>query len=306
MRPLPSPNGIEEPIQEYGRPRALLSDIIFAAGLKIYSTISTRRFCSDLREAHAKGYVSKALSYNCVIDYLGYETLTPYLRQLIEVSSLPLKGIEEDFAADSSGFSTGQFTRWFNAKYTKAGDADMHDWLKAHVMCGVKTHIITGVEISDRHEHDYNFFEPLVKTTARNFKLKEVSADKAYSGLSNLRLVVDNGAQPFIPFKSHATAHHWRAHKDKTGVWARLFHFFKYHEEEFYAHYHKRSNSETVFSMVKSKFGERLRSKTRTAQVNELLLKFLCHNLCVIVQSIFELGIEPTFWQETEETLRVD
>lgn len=296
--------GIEEPIQEYGRPRAPLADVIFAAAFKIYSTVSTRRFYSDLREAQAKGYVSKALSYNCVIDYLGYEALTPYLKQLIEVSSLPLKGIEEDFAVDSSGFGTGQFTRWFNAKYTKAGDADMHDWLKAHIMVGVKTHVITSVEVSDRHEHDYGFFEPLVKSTAQNFKMREVSADKAYSGLSNLRLVVDNGAQPFIPFKKHTTEKHWRAYKDKTGLWARMFHFFKYHEEEFYEHYHKRSNNETVFSMIKSKFGERLRSKTRTAQVNELLLKVLCHNLCVIVQSIFELGIEPAFWQE--ETLRVD
>ena len=290
--------GIDDPIYEHGRPRTPLADVIFAAAFKIYSTVSCRRFCTDLKEAHAKGYLSKAPSYNSVLDYFGYEALTPYLMQLIEVSSLPLKGIEEDFAVDSSGFGTGQFTRWFNAKYTKAGDADMHDWLKAHVMCGVKTHIITSVEISDRHEHDYGFFEPLVKSTAQNFKMREVSADKAYSGLSNLRLVVDNGAQPFIPFKKHATDKHWRSYKDKSGLWGRMFHFFKYHEEEFYEHYHKRSNSETVFSMIKSKFGERLRSKTRPAQINEVLLKMLCHNLCVIVQSIFELGIDPVFWKE--------
>lgn len=290
--------GIEEPIYEYGRPRASLSDIIFAAALKIYSTISTRRFCTDLREAHEKGYLSKAPSYNSVLDYFGYEALTPYLKQLVEVSGLPMKGIEEDFAVDSSGFSTGQFTRWFNAKYTKSGDADMHDWLKLHIMVGVKTHIITSVEVSDRHDNDYGFFEPLVKQTAQNFKAREISADKAYIGLSNLRLVVDNGAQPFIPFKKGATAHHWRSYKDKSGLWTRMFHFFKYHEEEFYESYHKRSNVETAFSMIKSKFGERLRSKTRTAQVNEVLLKVLCHNLCVIVQSIFELGVEPTFWQD--------
>jgi transposase len=290
--------GVDDPIQDYGRPRTPLSDVIFAAALKIYSMMSTRRFCTDLREAKEKGYLSKAPSYNSVLDYFGYEALTPYLKQLIEISSLPLKGIEEDFAVDSSGFGTGQFTRWFNAKYTKDGDADMHDWLKAHIMVGVKTHIITSVEVSDRHDNDYGFFEPLVKSTVQNFKMREISADKAYSGLSNLRLVVDNGAQPFIPFKKNATATHWRAYKDKTGLWSRLFHFFKYHEEEFYEHYHKRSNNETVFSMVKAKFGERLRSKTRTAQVNEVLLKMLCHNLCVIVQAMYELNLEPTFWQE--------
>jgi transposase len=287
--------GIEDPAQDYGRPRTPLADVIFAAALKIYSTVSCRRFCSDLREAHAKGFLSRQPSYNSVLDYFGYEALTPYLKQLIQVSSLPLKGVEEDFAVDSSGFGTGQFTRWFNAKYTKAGDADMHDWLKAHIMVGVSTHVVTAVEVSDRHDHDYGFFDPLVESTAQNFKMREVSADKAYSGASALRLVINKEATPYIPFKKHATSKHWR---DKSGVWARMFHFFKYNEEEFYKHYHKRSNVETTFSMIKGKFGERLRSKTRTAQINEVLLKILCHNLCVIVQAIFELGIEPAFWND--------
>jgi transposase len=293
--------GIEEPMYEWGRPRTPLADVIYAAALKVFSTVSMRRFCSDLQEAHAKGYLSKAPSYNSVLDYFGYEALTPYLKQLVEVSSLPLKGMEEDFAVDSSGFGTGNYSRWQGVKYGNA--EDWRDWLKLHVMVGVKTHIITSVEISDRDEHDYAYFEPLVKQTAQNFQMREVSADKAYCGISNLRLVVDNGAQPFIPFKRCANEKHW---KDKSGLWTRLFHFFKYHEDEFYEHYHKRSNNETVFSMIKSKFGERLRSKTRTAQVNELLLKVVCHNLCVIVQAIFELGIEPTFWQESENTFRVE
>ncbi len=33
--------------------------------------------------------------------------------------------------------------------------------------------------------------------------------------------------------------------------------------------YHKRSNVETVYSMVKSKFAERLKSKSEKAQINE-------------------------------------
>jgi transposase len=285
--------GVEDPVCEYGRPRTPLSDVIFAAALKVYSTVSTRRFCSDLQDARDKGYISKAPSYNSVLDYFGYEALTLYLKQLVEVSSLPLKGMESDFAVDSSGFGTGNYSRWVGVKYGK--DEDWRDWLKLHVMVGVRTHIITSVEISDRDAHDYAYFEPLVKQTAKNFKMREVSADKAYSGISNLRLVVDNNAQPFIPFKRCAKEKHW---KDKTGLWTRLLHFFKYHEGEFYEHYHKRSNNETVFAMIKARFGERLRSKTRTAQVNELLLKVLCHNLCVIVHSVLEMGIEPTFWRD--------
>ncbi len=48
--------------------------------------------------------------------------------------------------------------------------------------------------------------------------------------------------------------------------------------------------------MIKRKFGAPVRSKTPVAQVNEVLCKVICHNLCVLVESIYELGIKPTFW----------
>lgn len=67
------------------------------------------------------------------------------------------------------------------------------------------------------------------------------------------------------------------------------------------ARYHQRSNIESTFSMIKRKFGDSLRTRTDTAMVNEVLCKVLCHNLCVIVQTIFELGIEPVFWTERKE-----
>ena len=44
--------------------------------------------------------------------------------------------------------------------------------------------------------------------------------------------------------------------------------------------YHRRSNIESAFSMVKQKFGDSCRSKTDTAMKNETLCKLLAHNLC--------------------------
>ncbi len=60
--------------------------------------------------------------------------------------------------------------------------------------------------------------------------------------------------------------------------------------------YHKRSNVESTFSMIKAKFGDALRSKTERAQINEALCKVLCHNICCLIQSMFELGLKPKFY----------
>jgi hypothetical protein len=50
--------------------------------------------------------------------------------------------------------------------------------------------------------------------------------------------------------------------------------------------------------MIKTKFGDALRSKTRTAQINEALCKVLCHNICCLIESMYELNLRPKFWKE--------
>jgi transposase len=290
--------GIDEPVQTFGRPRATLADVIFGLVFRTYSTLSGRRFMSDMRDAKQRGYLSKIPSYNSMFDYLQTKTLKPYLIHLISVSSLPLKSVETVFAVDSSGFSTCRFTRWFDVKYGK--DEDWREWIKVHLMCGVKTHIVTSVEVSEAYANDSPYFQPFVDETVRNgFKLQEVSADKAYLSADNLKTVVKHGGKPYIPFKSNSLP-------DQNGeLWKKLYHYYNLRRDEFLQHYHKRSNSESVFSMIKAKFGERLRCKTETAQLNEALCKVLAHNLCCVIQSMYELGIEPTFRTENDVVRKV-
>jgi hypothetical protein len=56
-----------------------------------------------------------------------------------------------------------------------------------------------------------------------------------------------------------------------------------------------------MFSMLNAKFGDSLRSKTDTAMVNEALCKILCHNICCLIQSHYELGVEAPFWGKEAE-----
>ncbi len=79
-----------------------------------------------------------------------------------------------------------------------------------------------------------------------------------------------------------------------------MYFYYTYNQSWFMQQYHKRSNVETTFHMIKSKFGDSLRSKTTTAQINEALCKVLCHNLCCLIQSMFELNIKPEFWSSLE------
>jgi transposase len=285
--------GIEEPIQTFGRPRIPLAEVVFANTYKVFSTVSGRRFTCDLRAAQAKGYITKTPHYTSLSRYLENPMLTPFLKQLIEESSLPLQAVESDFAVDSSGFSTCRFAHWVKAKYTEPKLMEKHEWIKVHLMCGVKTNIVTSVEVTESNANDCPQFAGLVKATARNFTMAQVSADKAYLSSDNLQTVVDNNAMPFIPFKSNSTTS-----KNHSAIWKRMFHWYSFNQSHFMASYHKRSNVETTFHMIKTKFGDRLRSKTRTAQINEALCKVLAHNLCCLIQSIYELGIEPTFWEE--------
>lgn len=60
-------------------------------------------------------------------------------------------------------------------------------------------------------------------------------------------------------------------------------------------HYHKRSNVETTFSMIKLRLGEFLKCKDFQAQRNELMMKFICHNICCLIQESFEHGISIDF-----------
>jgi len=283
-------SGVDEPIQTWGRPRHSMADMIFAVAYKTYSTVSARRFMSDLREAHIKRYIARVPCYNSMINYLEMEELTPYLKSLIERSALPLKAIESDFAVDGSGFSSSKYTSWYSAKYGK--EMEGHDWIKVHLMCGVKTNIVTSVEISGAYSHDTKFFAPLVNSTAKRFEIAEVSADKAYSNRANLAVVENKGAKPYIDFRKNAKP------DGKNDAWNRLYHTYSLNREDFQRHYHKRSNVESTFHMVKAKFGGALRSKTFTAQANEALCKVLCHNLCVLIQSSYELGIDMSFWAE--------
>lgn len=120
--------------------------------------------------------------------------------------------------------------------------------------------------------------------------MREISGDKAYLSRKNLETASELGAIPYIVFKKNS-----KSRSRGSEIWHKMKLYFDKHYDEFMMHYHKRSNAETIFHMIKRKFGQHLNSKTETGQINEILCKALCHNICVLIQEMFELGINPEF-----------
>ncbi len=289
-------DNVEQPEYKFGRPNLPISEMIFNSALKVYSTFSLRRFMSDVKIAKEFGLIENEPTYMSVSNYMNKPEMTPILENLITLSSLPLKETDTSFAVDSSGFSTSRYARWFDYKWGK--ERKYKVWLKAHINAGTKTNIITSVKVTEGTENDSPQLAELVRKTAENFTIKEQSGDKAYNSRANLKVIDEVGGVAFIPFKKNVSGK-----RGTLGLWGKMYHYFLYKHDEFLEHYHARSNVETTFHMIKAKFGGAIRSKNKTAQYNELLLKVLCHNICVVIQEVNELGIKSEFILEQTKEL---
>ncbi|HMJ78585.1 MAG TPA: transposase [Iamia sp.] len=273
-----------------GRPRLPLADMVYSIVARSYVGVSSRRFVTDMRDAADRGDIDHPGSFQSLLRYTKDPALTPVLAALVGLSALPLRTLETRFAVDSSGFGTTNTRTWFSTKHGR--EMRVRDWRKAHAMIGVDTHIVTAVEVTPSNVNDSPMLPRLAHQTAASFTIAEVSADKAYLSHDNVDVIDRLGATPYIPFKSNSVA---PIDAPDGSPWARMWHLYSYRQDEFLAAYHQRSNVETVFSMVKAKFGDGLRSRTETGQDNEVYAKFIAHNLCVLIQSFYELGIDAEF-----------
>ncbi|MCX6020627.1 MAG: transposase, partial [Chloroflexi bacterium] len=146
----------------------------------------------DLDTALEKGYISQVPHFSTLFRYLEGADLTPILNTLIGLAVAPPAAVESAVAADSSGFSTSRFDRWYDEKYGR--QRSQQQWVKAHIMVGVKTNGVSAAVVTGRDSNDSPHLPGLVTVTGERFKMAEVSADKAYLGQKNLAAITNAGA----------------------------------------------------------------------------------------------------------------
>ena len=279
---------IRQPAYTFGRPKGNLGDNIFAMVFKTYSTFSGRRFATDMNWALEKGFIENRVPYNTMFDYFKKPELTQILSQMVTLTSLPLRTAETKFNIDSTGFGTSNFQRWYSFKHGK--EICPRRWVKCHFVNGTKSNIITSVKITTENDNDCPQLPELANKTAENFDMEELSGDKAYLSKDNFELVNSLGGTFYVPFKSNSKG------SGNGMIWKKMYHYFMLNNDDYLKHYHNRSNAESTVNMLKSKFGDSVRSKLWTAQVNEVLCKIIAHNICCVIQEMNELGIKEDFF----------
>jgi hypothetical protein len=286
---------VPPPYKGHGRPCLPLADKLFSAATRFLTKCSGKRVESDLRGCKRDGLIEVVPHFNTVFRVLGEPATTPILQTLIGRSAMPFIPIETRFAIDSTGFATDTYSAYRDIRWGK--DRVKRQVVKAHGCFGVNTCIATGVRVNN--DHDAQMWGPLLDDTAAlGFTIKEVLGDAAYWARHTPVSAEKHGARPFIDYIEGRT-------EKGPGAYQRMYAAFMFRNAEHKEVYRFRVKSETGHSMIKTKYGGEVASRPTkdkpdevysTTRVNEILLKYLLHNVAVGVRAIHTLGFDGDFW----------
>jgi hypothetical protein len=273
-----------------GRPPVPMADQLFCALQKVHSKFGGRTSDGDREVAVERGLIKRAPRWDVTSRTLCAPETTPRLMELLTWSALPFRHVEDRAAIDSSGFRTTTFHQYRKEKYDPTRK---NVWIKGNALVGVRTGIIISAEVTESTAHDFPFFELLLRRARSvGWDLKEVLADKGYQGRRNFEVAQELGIAAIIPFKKNQTGE-----SKGCAAYHKMFLFFTYHREKFEEHYRDRQMVEVTWNSIKARLDETIKSRSYHARVNELLCKFIIHNLTVTIRAMAELDLVPDFLQ---------
>lgn len=254
-----------------------------------FPNLSTRRARSLLLFLNKFKIINvKIPCFKTLSNYRENNLLQIILDSLIEESSKPLSIIEHDFATDATGIKTKLFSSWYSIRCQK--EITKRDHLTVHITTGVKSNIVTALNVEIKSGKDNEIFREHVDKTIKNFHAEEFSGDGRYWCKDNCKKVVEVGAKPYFKVWKN-----WSGKSRGCMPWKLMNLEFKNNPEEYGKHYHKRSDVESTNHSKKSLHGNSVYSRLPSARINEETLRWINHNINVLNRAKHEWNIIPKF-----------
>ena len=267
-----------EQLQVMGRPKANFKDIIKSLCIMSYNGMSYRRTQSDLKKMFEEDLLKSIPPRSTLNDYSNNENTKQIIEKLIQVSALFFNDNEDTMILDST---------WFGQKMYTGGHKKVHDKKhaplahvrKLHAVCLKNSKIIAYGKATKGTCNDFPIFEEMIRTVVkRGFQIKTLLADAGYCSKKNYALCRELGIDnAFIDFRSNAVLR-----RAKSDIWREKLRLYKEQKEIWNQSYRFRVIIEGVFSAIKKKNLNYLRSKKETAMDVEVLLKALVYNITII------------------------
>jgi len=204
----------------------------------------------------------------------GMENLTMNL--LYELNFLLIKDQLKrilNIIVDASGIRTDKRSTWFCLRIKKEISKKNCD--KLHLAICADLLLILNWRITAWKKHDCPFFEILLKP----FKiLGIVFADKGYLSRANFQLCMDKKGCLFSPFKKNS-----RGGSRGSSAWKFAFNLWSKCKWIYESIYHQRSKVESVFSVIKKRFGDKVSCKSAIMRRKEIALRLIAYNLRILI-----------------------
>lgn len=99
-------------------------------------------------------------------------------------------------------------------------------------------------------------------------------ADSAYLSRKNCNLIAKKGRAPYIKPKKNT-----QTKARGSQIWRSMIKLYRNDRKMFDRHYHRRSLVESVYSVLKTVFGNHLTSRRRKTQRRELMRRVIAYNI---------------------------
>ncbi|MDP2672986.1 MAG: transposase [Nanoarchaeota archaeon] len=267
-----------EQLQIMGRPKANFKDIIKALCIMSYNGMSYRRTQSDLKWMFENELMKSIPPRSTLNDYSNNENTIKLIEKLIQISALFFQDNEDTMILDSTWLATRMYTGGYKRVHDKK-NSNFEQTRKLHISCLKNSRVICCAKTTKGARHDCPLFEELLRTPIKNgFQIKTVIADSGYMSKNNYALCNELGVlEVFIDFRLGVTGK-----KSKSDLWKESVRLWKERRDIWKETYRFRVLVEGIFSAIKRKNLNYLRSKKENAIDVELLLKAFVYNITII------------------------